>query len=60
MGTGSADLMEEILGKGQKAAASAKDRRAPAKTPRLLDPRGSRHDGGRSETRPRVKLKLNQ
>jgi hypothetical protein len=41
---------------GQNAAASAKDRRAFAKTPRPDDPRGSRHDGGRSETRPRVKL----
>jgi hypothetical protein len=34
-------------------------RKRPAgfrKTPRLVDPRGSRRDGGRSETRPRVKL----
>ena len=41
---------------GQNAAASAKDRRAFATTPRLHDPRGSRRDGGQSETRPRVKL----
>jgi hypothetical protein len=43
--------------KGQNAAASAKDLLASARTPRLLDPRGSRRDGGHSETRPRVKLK---
>src|SRR6267143_783712 len=45
---------------GQNAAASAKDRLASAKTPRLLDPRGSRRDGGRSETRPRVKSNLDE